>query len=187
MEIRQVQAGLPRGRGALPREQVIYIQRMRILDALVDLMAERGYGESSVAEVSARSGVSRTTFYRIFSTKREAYLAACTHQRGTGPAWLAWSLPYQSQRCLRYIEEHPGACSQAVRAGLGFRHLSQVSRILSRLERLGLARTRRAPGKPHAWRATLLGGEVLRALDLAAGEHSAAPRSMDEPRVAEVR
>jgi hypothetical protein len=38
----QIPESLPRGRGALPRGQVIYIQRTRILDALVDILAERG-------------------------------------------------------------------------------------------------------------------------------------------------
>lgn len=165
----EIQARLPRGRGALPREQVIYIQRMRILDALVNIVAERGCGEISVGDVISRAGVSRTTFYSVFGAKREAFLAARSHRRSTGPTRLAWSLPYQSQRCLRYVEEHPGASSQDVRRALEFRHLSQVSRILARLQRLGLAHTLRSPGKPHAWRATALGEEVLRALDLAAG------------------
>jgi AcrR family transcriptional regulator len=165
----QVREGLPRGRGALPREQVIHIQRTRILDALVDALAERGYGETSVQDVVARAGVSRATFYKHFQSKQEAFLAAHSHRRSTGPARLAFSLPYQSQRCLRYVQGHPGTSSQALRHGLDFRHLSQVSRILAKLEGLGLAHTSRSPGKPHAWRATPLGEEVLRALEHAAG------------------
>jgi AcrR family transcriptional regulator len=159
----QIPEGLPRGRGALPREQVIYIQRMRILDAL-DILAERGDRETSVKDVIARAGVSRSTFYGIFAAKQEAFLAARSHRRSTGPARLAFSLPYQAQRTLRYIQEHPGSSSQAVRHGLEFAHLSQASRILAKLERLGLAHTRRSPGKPHAWRLTPVGAEALRAL-----------------------
>jgi AcrR family transcriptional regulator len=158
--------GLPRGRGALPREEVLYIQRVRILDSLIEVVEERGYGEPSVAEVIARAGVSRTSFYNVFKSKREALLAARSHRSSTASERLAWSLPYQSQRCLRYVGEHQQPSSQAVRGDLGFRHLSQVSRILARLERLGLLETIRLPGKPHAWRATPLGQEVLRALGL---------------------
>jgi len=203
----EIPAGLPRGRGALAHQQVLYIQRMRILDALLELAAEhgvelavergpepavergvelavergaepaaerspesaaeRGLRAISVAEVSARAGVSRSTFYRVFTSKRQALLVAGSHRPSTAAARLAWALPHQSQRGLRFICEHPGASSQTVRAGLGFRHLSQASRTLARLERLGLAHTPRSPGRPHAWLLTALGEEVLQALDRA--------------------
>lgn len=68
---------LPRGPHALSREEVAQAQRRRLLVAMVECVAEKGYVQTSVADVLARSGVSRATFYQLFSDKeacfREAY------------------------------------------------------------------------------------------------------------------
>lgn len=68
---------LPRGPHALSREEVAQAQRRRLLVAMVECVAEKGYVQTSVADVLARSGVSRATFYQLFPDKeacfREAY------------------------------------------------------------------------------------------------------------------
>jgi AcrR family transcriptional regulator len=68
---------LPRGPHALSREEVAQAQRRRLLVAMVECVAEKGYVQTSVADVLACSGVSRATFYQLFSDKeacfREAY------------------------------------------------------------------------------------------------------------------
>lgn len=68
---------LPRGPHALSREEVARAQRKRLLTAMVECVAEKGYVQTSVADVLAHSGVSRATFYQLFSGKeacfREAY------------------------------------------------------------------------------------------------------------------
>jgi AcrR family transcriptional regulator len=76
-------SGLPRpGRDGLPhpgtggREQVSDIQRARMLAAMVDVVAERGAGNVTVARVVARSGVSRRTFYELFTDRDDCFLAA---------------------------------------------------------------------------------------------------------------
>lgn len=69
-------ARLPRGRHGLSREQVVSDQRARMLAAMVDAMAEEGYVGTSVADVIARAGVSRETFYQQFSSKLDCFLAA---------------------------------------------------------------------------------------------------------------
>jgi AcrR family transcriptional regulator/DNA-binding MarR family transcriptional regulator len=57
-------------------EQVSDIQRMRMLVALAEEVAERGAGNVTVAHVVARSGVSRRTFYEHFKDREECFLAA---------------------------------------------------------------------------------------------------------------
>ena len=69
-------ARLPHGRHRLSREQVSESQRGRMLIAICEEMAERGYVETSVAAVIARAGVSRETFYEHFDNKLECFLTA---------------------------------------------------------------------------------------------------------------
>jgi AcrR family transcriptional regulator len=66
---------LPAGEG-LPREHVSEIQRMRILAGMADVASERGAGSVTVAHVVSRAGVSRRTFYDLFSDREECFLAA---------------------------------------------------------------------------------------------------------------
>ena len=51
------------------REEQRELTRTKILDAVLDLVAEGAMGELSVPQVSARSGVSVATIYRYFPTK----------------------------------------------------------------------------------------------------------------------
>src|SRR3954454_19040502 len=71
---------LPRGRHSLTREQVESSQRERLLLAMCEAVAERGYVATSVADVIARARVSRETFYRHFADKQTCFEAA--HDRG---------------------------------------------------------------------------------------------------------
>ena len=71
-----VPAQLPRHRHALPRDTVRASQVVRILLATAEVVAERGYAATSVAQVVNRAGVSTKTFYEIYADKEEAFLAA---------------------------------------------------------------------------------------------------------------
>jgi AcrR family transcriptional regulator len=51
-------------------------QRARMLDAMVWSVAEKGYPTVTVADVVARAGVSRRTFYEHFGDKLDCFLAA---------------------------------------------------------------------------------------------------------------
>jgi AcrR family transcriptional regulator len=64
------------GTSGLGRQQVVDIQRARMLAAMAEEVAERGAGKVSVAHVVARSGVSRRTFYEIFADREDCFLAA---------------------------------------------------------------------------------------------------------------
>src|SRR3954469_21591386 len=67
---------LPRGRHAAPREVVRESQRGRMLAAMAEAVGTKGYGDVAVADVIARAGVSRKTFYEHFDNKEECFLAA---------------------------------------------------------------------------------------------------------------
>jgi AcrR family transcriptional regulator len=67
---------LPRGRHAAPREVVADSQRERLLVAMADATAAKGYAHVAVADVIERAGVSRRSFYEHFANKEECFLAA---------------------------------------------------------------------------------------------------------------
>jgi AcrR family transcriptional regulator len=67
---------LPAGRHGLPREFVARNQRERIITALVDAVAEKGYNDTTVADITRAASVSRRTFYEHFKGKEECFLAA---------------------------------------------------------------------------------------------------------------
>ena len=67
---------LPRGPHGLPRDVVERSQRSRLLLALIEVVAEKGYVATTVADVIGRAGVSRTTFYQQFKDKEDCFLVA---------------------------------------------------------------------------------------------------------------
>jgi AcrR family transcriptional regulator len=67
---------LPRGRHGLPRETVVESQRGRIIQAMIEAVAQRGYQETRVADVVEGAGVARKTFYDFFNDKEACFLAA---------------------------------------------------------------------------------------------------------------
>ncbi|WP_158884940.1 TetR/AcrR family transcriptional regulator [Amycolatopsis anabasis] len=67
---------LPPGRHGLVREQVVASQRERLLAAMAEVTAEKGYGATTVADVLNRAGVSRLTFYQHFFNKQDCFTAA---------------------------------------------------------------------------------------------------------------
>lgn len=67
---------LPHGPHELSREQVAESQRTRLISALTELMAAHGYHGVRVAELVARAGVSKATFYEHFADKEQCMLAA---------------------------------------------------------------------------------------------------------------
>ncbi|MHB1859589.1 MAG: TetR/AcrR family transcriptional regulator [Solirubrobacteraceae bacterium] len=66
------------GPGA-PREQVVASQRARIGGAVIEIVAQRGYGALTVREIARLAGVSTHTFYEHFADKDECFHA--TYER----------------------------------------------------------------------------------------------------------
>lgn len=67
---------LPRGRHNLSRAFVASNQRERIIDALAAVCATKGYTATTVEDVIAEAGVSRRTFYDLFTSKQQCFLVA---------------------------------------------------------------------------------------------------------------
>jgi AcrR family transcriptional regulator len=53
-------------------------QRRRILDAMIGCCAEQTFGATTIADLVSRAAVSRTTFYKLFTDKRDCFDAAVT-------------------------------------------------------------------------------------------------------------
>jgi AcrR family transcriptional regulator len=51
-------------------------QRERLLDAAIDVVAEKGYAATTIADLTGKAGISRTTFYELFEDKEACFLAA---------------------------------------------------------------------------------------------------------------
>ena len=70
------------GRGT-PREVARRNQRERLFAAMVAVTAEKGYAETSVADLVEVSGVSSRSFYQHFADKEECFLATMDEILGT--------------------------------------------------------------------------------------------------------
>jgi AcrR family transcriptional regulator/DNA-binding MarR family transcriptional regulator len=51
------------------------MQRARMLDSVVAVVSEHGYGHMSVARITDRARVSRRTFYELFADREDCFLA----------------------------------------------------------------------------------------------------------------
>jgi AcrR family transcriptional regulator len=67
---------LPPGSRGISPDLVTRNQRERLAAAAAEACAERGYAETSVADLAHRAGVSTATFYELFAGKRECALEA---------------------------------------------------------------------------------------------------------------
>lgn len=99
--------GLPRGEGNVSRSFVVHNQRERILDALANLAAAKGYGATTIPEIVQEAAVSVQAFYEHFSGKEDAFLVA--YEIGHRKALAIVERAYESQ------DDWP----TAVRAGIG--------------------------------------------------------------------
>lgn len=98
---------LPPGRHGLPRELVAENQRERLLNGVVEAVAEHGYNATTIGAITAAAQISRRTFYEHFKDKEGCFLAAYemidTHVRGA---------------MLTAAESSPGPWPESVRASL---------------------------------------------------------------------
>lgn len=94
-------------------------------------------------------------------------------ERGRGPApantlrALGMRLTYRTVRVLRSVAENPGSSNREVAANAEIHDQGQTSKLLTRLERLGLIENRGAGstrGAPNAWSLTAKGQEVREAI-----------------------
>jgi AcrR family transcriptional regulator len=82
-------------------------------------------------------------------------------------ARLPMRLTYRTLRVLAAIAERPGASNRAVADAAGVSDQGQMSRLLARLERLGLVENTaggQPSGEPNEWRLTQQGAEIERVI-----------------------
>src|SRR5688500_20129903 len=60
----------------LRTDEIARDQRARMLRAMGDAVAEKGYAATTVADVVRAAGVSRTTFYEQFRSKEDCFVEA---------------------------------------------------------------------------------------------------------------
>ena len=65
---------LPRGSGSLPADVVEASHRARLMNAMAYVVAAKGYAATSVADLTAHAGISRTTFYQVYTDKEDCFL-----------------------------------------------------------------------------------------------------------------
>jgi AcrR family transcriptional regulator/DNA-binding MarR family transcriptional regulator len=117
------------GRDSLSRDKVDGIQRSRIVSAMGEVVAERGAGAATVANVVARAGVSRRTFYELFEDREDCFLAAFDHAVGLAceavlPAYAGEARWQDRIRAglaalLAFLEQEPDLGALVVVHGLG--------------------------------------------------------------------
>jgi AcrR family transcriptional regulator len=73
---RELRPALPGQRRHVTRQDVVASQRDRLLDAVTQAVAHKGYAATTVADIVRPAGVSRTTFYEHFDGKLECFLEA---------------------------------------------------------------------------------------------------------------
>jgi AcrR family transcriptional regulator len=64
------------GRHRIPPDVVAFQQRERLLSAIVQVVAERGYNDATIGQITAVAAISRRTFYEHFKSKEEGFQAA---------------------------------------------------------------------------------------------------------------
>lgn len=116
----QRSAAVPRAssRPALSPEFVAQHKQRRIMDALADLAAERGYEATKISDIVQRAKVARKTLYDNFEGKEEVFLAAFDAARdealerveaGCGEAGGDWQERIEAGLAafLHYVAEQP--------------------------------------------------------------------------------
>ena len=177
-EAEEAQASMPRlpaGRHGLPREFVVQNQRERIVTALVDTVAERGYNATTVAHITKAASVSRRTFYEHFADKEACFLAAyemvAEHIRASMQAAAAsfeeWPQKVRAALAtmLRFLAGEPELARicmiEPIAAGgeIAVRHRASMQALVEILRAGRPAHTRELP-LPEATEETLVGGIV---------------------------
>jgi AcrR family transcriptional regulator len=67
---------LPPGRHGLSRLFVAENQRERLLNGVVEAVAEHGWNATTIAQITTAAKISRRTFYEYFEGKQDCFLAA---------------------------------------------------------------------------------------------------------------
>jgi AcrR family transcriptional regulator len=115
-------ARLPSGRHRIPDQEVRDNQHTRLVDAVTQLSAERGYANVVIADIVGRAAVSKSTFYRFYRTKEECLFDA--HKRHSAALIAAIDSSHRVEEpsateqpgsgvrtALAYLSAHPQAAN----------------------------------------------------------------------------
>jgi AcrR family transcriptional regulator len=154
-------APLPRGRHDLPPETVERHQRDRIVAAVAEIMAQRGYPGLTVGRIIGLARVSRTTFYAHFPNKQEAVVgsheqifeAFLTALIASCSAEADWPLKVRAaiSAAVDFAVGNPEQ-SQMLSTGLLTADAGLASRISGSYDRLAALLEGIRPHSPHAAR-----------------------------------
>jgi AcrR family transcriptional regulator len=103
---------LPPGRHGLPRDFVVHNQRERLIAGLAEAVAEKGYGGTTIADITRHAAVSRRTFYEHFDGKDECFVAAFDT--------VSEQLRTRVEEAFQAEDEWPDAARAAIEAMLVF-------------------------------------------------------------------
>jgi len=114
---------LPGGSAAVAGGLVIASPRGRMLEAMAQAVAVKGYAGATVADVVSRAGVSRKTFYEHFTDKEDCFLAACEYVGSTlldtvSRAVAAAETPYE--RLVALVRSYLRALAASPRGAIAF-------------------------------------------------------------------
>lgn len=170
-----ISSRLPAGRHGLPREFIVQNQRERIVTALVDTVAERGYNATTVANITKAASVSRRTFYEHFADKEACFLAAyemvadhiATSMRAAAEAFEEWPQKVRAALAtmLRFLAGEPALARlyliEPVAAGgeIAARHRASMQGLVEILKAGRPVHAGERP-LPEATEETLVGGIV---------------------------
>jgi AcrR family transcriptional regulator len=95
---------------------VLASQRARIVAAMLDCAAAKGYSATTVSDVVSTARVSRNAFYELFDDKEDCFLAACEeawqgllhalYAQAAEPTWIA-ALQKGMRVYLSWWQERP--------------------------------------------------------------------------------
>ena len=101
-------------------------QRNRIHQAMIEVVSQRGYPETRVVDVIGVAGVSRKTFYELFDSKEDCFLAAYdvllenlleeagnAFESKPGAAW-AERMAIALEALLAHLSRHPDEARFAI-------------------------------------------------------------------------
>ena len=161
------------GRQQLPREFITRHQRARIIAALAEEAADKGYRAVTVADIVKRAGIARNTFYENFSSKEEGFLATQEYAMNTALERVvaaAGSFDEWPQRVraglgafLGFVVEEPALARtcmvEALSAGpASVRYYEESQQAFVSLFQLGRDVSPHGPDLPETLEEALIGG-----------------------------
>lgn len=169
---RSTERPLP-GRQPLPREFIARHQRARIVSALAEEVAAKGYRAVTVADIVKRAAIARNTFYEHFSSKEECFLAVQRHamsaalERVVDAAGETGDWPQRVRAglsaFLRYVAEESALARtcmvEALTAGPGsFHHYEESLQTFVSLFKLGRTASPHGGDLPGVLEEAIIGG-----------------------------